>query len=160
SDVPLALSFSGGTDSGTIAALAKKEFNVDLACYTIDYDTPEEPSTEVAIAREVARRLALTWSHIHYDYRQEILEGLSETYRYFDQPCQQLALAYSKRLYEVMKRRCTVVISGNGADELFTGYNGDEATAHFDRMRRRLRYMPDRLMRLFAEERQRRWDHF
>lgn len=31
SDVPLALSFSGGTDSGTIAALAKTRFNVSLA---------------------------------------------------------------------------------------------------------------------------------
>jgi len=37
-DVPLALTFSGGVDSGTIAALAARRLGTQLKCYTIDYD--------------------------------------------------------------------------------------------------------------------------
>jgi asparagine synthase (glutamine-hydrolysing) len=54
------------------------------------------------------------------------LTELESAYRYFDQPCHQLALTYSSRLYESIKPFATVVLSGNGADELFTGYIGDE----------------------------------
>jgi asparagine synthase (glutamine-hydrolysing) len=159
SDVPVALSFSGGTDSGTIAALAKKNFGVNLSCYTIDYDSPGDPSEEVAVAAQVASRLGLDWTHIQYDYKRELLEGLDQAYTHFDQPCQQLPLVYSKRLYDEMKKHCTVVLSGNGADELFTGYNGDESIWRFDRTRRVLRATPDWLYQLAPAHRRAKWDH-
>ncbi len=141
SDVPIALSFSGGTDSGTIAALAAH--HAPLRCYTIDYDTPQDPSPEVAIARQVASQLQLPWEHIQFDYRSDLLTGLRTAYRDFDQPCQQLPLVYSRRLHDVMSERCRVVLSGNGADELFTGYTADALLPGFDRRRRWLRRIPD-----------------
>ena len=159
SDVPLALSFSGGTDSGTIAALAKTRFNADLSCFTIDHDFPDEPSEEVAIARETARKLGLPWRFIEFDYRDELLDSFPDALQYFDQPCQQLGLVYSYGLYKAMRKHCTVVLSGNGADELFTGYNGDEARLHFDRARRWLRHVPDRIYRRFPAQRRAEWDH-
>ena len=158
SDVPVALSFSGGVDSGSIAAVAKRS-GATLNAYTIDYDTPAEPSPEVAMARRVAALLQLPWQHIQYEYRGELLEGLATAYRDFDQPCQQLALVYSRRLYDVMSRHCRVVISGNGADELFTGYAGDELQWQFDRRRRWLRRLPDALYRRLPVERRAEWDH-
>jgi asparagine synthase (glutamine-hydrolysing) len=142
SDVPVALSFSGGVDSGTIAAVAKAHCNIDLQCYTIDYHTAAEPSPDVQLAQKVAARLGLPWAHVQYDYRAELLEGLGAAYPFFDQPCQQLALVYSYRLYQHMAQQCRVVLSGNGADELFTGYAGDEAQSQFDRARRWLRRLP------------------
>lgn len=159
SDVPVALSFSGGVDSGSIAALAKTRCNADLQCYTIDYDGPDSNSAEVAMARQVAAQLGLTWQHINYDYRAELLEGLDTAYRDFDQPAQQLALVYSRRLYDVMGRQCRVVLSGNGADELFTGYRGDEAQWSFDRQRRWLRRIPEGLYRRVSEARRSHWNH-
>jgi asparagine synthase (glutamine-hydrolysing) len=160
SDVPLALSFSGGTDSGTIAALAKTRFNANLACYTIDHDTPEEPSEEVAIAREAARKLELSWTFIEFDYRDELLDRFRDAFQYFDQPCQQLGLVYSYGLYEEMRKHCTVVLSGNGADELFTGYIGDEALLRFDKMRRWLRHIPDWIYRRLPADSRAEWDQF
>lgn len=127
SDVPLALTFSGGVDSGTIAALCAKELGRPLRCYTIDYHTDTEPSQETQIAREVAELLGLDWTYIHYDYHNELLDDLPEAYRPYDQPCHQLALVYAHRLYQTIKPHATVVLSGNGCDELFTGYIGDEA---------------------------------
>ena len=159
SDVPLALSFSGGTDSGTIAALAKTRFNANLTCYTIDHDTPEEPSEEVAIAREAARKLGLPWTFIEFDYRDELLDSFPEALQYFDQPCQQLGLVYSYGLYKAMREHCTVVLSGNGADELFTGYVGDETVLRFDRTRGWLRHIPDWIYQRFPADRRVEWDH-
>lgn len=159
SDVPVALSFSGGVDSGSIAALAKTRCQTDLLCYTIDYDGPDRNSAEVASARRVAAQLGLSWQHINYDYRAELLEGFDAAYRDFDQPAQQLALVYSRRLYDVMGRHCRVVLSGNGADELFTGYHGDEAQRSFDRQRRWLRRIPQGLYQRLSAARRSRWNH-
>lgn len=132
SDVPLALTFSGGVDSGTIAALCAQRLSAPLTCYTIDYHTVEDPSSETVIAERVARELKLTWKHIQFDYHRELLSDLPRTYSFYDQPCIQLALVYSHRLYEVIRPYATVVLSGNGADELFTGYIGDEAGRRHD----------------------------
>lgn len=132
SDVPLALTFSGGVDSGTIAALCAQRLNAPLTCYTIDYHTAADPSAETVIAERVARELRLTWKHIQFDYHHELLGDLPRTYLFYDQPCIQLALVYSHRLYEVIRPYATVVLSGNGADELFTGYIGDEVARRHD----------------------------
>jgi asparagine synthase (glutamine-hydrolysing) len=126
SDVPLALTFSGGVDSGTIAAIATHKLGRKLACYTVDYHTDDDPSEETVIARAVAEQLGLSWHYVHFNYHRQLLAGLPADYRYYDQPCQQIALTYSGRLYESIKPVATVVLSGNGADELFTGYVGDE----------------------------------
>jgi asparagine synthase (glutamine-hydrolysing) len=126
SDVPVALTFSGGVDSGTIACIAARKLGRKLACYTVDYHTEEDPSEETLIARTVAGYLDLPWHYIHFDYHTQVLEELNDAYRFYDQPCQQIALTYSSRLYEAVKPFATVILSGNGADELFTGYIGDE----------------------------------
>ncbi len=127
SDVPLALTFSGGVDSGTIAAICAKELGTPLRCYTIDYHTEADPSEETQIAREVTELLDLDWTYIHYDYHSDLLDDLPRAYAPYDQPCQQLPLVYAYRLYEAIKPHATVVLCGNGSDELFTGYIGDEA---------------------------------
>jgi len=129
SDVPLAISFSGGVDSGTLAALCASRLNVRPHCYTIDYDTEDDPSDETQTARHVAERLGLPWTHIQFDYHSDLLSDLDGAYRHFDQPCTQIALVYSQRLYATIKPYATVVLSGNGADELFTGYAGEERHA-------------------------------
>lgn len=126
SDVPVALTFSGGVDSGTIASIAARKLGRKLACYTVDYHTREDQSEETLIARTVAEHLGLSWHYVHFDYHKQLLEELEDAYRFYDQPCQQIALTFAYRLYEAVKPFATVILSGNGADELFTGYVGDE----------------------------------
>lgn len=126
SDVPIALTFSGGVDSGTLAALCVKKLNFPISCYTIDYHTEEDPSEETIVARKAAEILNLNWTHIQYDYHKDLLAHIPETYQYYDQPSNRIALVYMQLLFETIKPYATVVISGNGADELFTGYIGDE----------------------------------
>jgi asparagine synthase (glutamine-hydrolysing) len=126
SDVPIGLTFSGGVDSGSIAWACAKRLDTELDCYTIDYDTPEDPSPETANARAAAGALGLPWQHIQFDHHRDLLPELTTAYAHYDEPCQQMALVYSERLYREIRPNATVVLSGNGADELFTGYVGDE----------------------------------
>jgi len=126
SDVPVALTFSGGVDSGTIACISARKLGAPLGCYTVDYHTEDDPSEETLNARAVAEHLGLSWHYVHFDYHRQLLQELADAYRYYDQPCQQIALTYSSRLFGAIKSFATVVLSGNGADELFTGYSGDE----------------------------------
>ena len=125
-DVPVALTFSGGVDSGIIAAFAKKRLGVPLSCWTIDYDTPKDRSEETHIAREVASMLGLDWHYQHFDYYNELIPTLRKVLKQLDQPCRHIAISYSDRLYAAIRPHAKVVLSGNGADELFLGYSGNE----------------------------------
>ncbi|AKR57792.1 hypothetical protein XM25_18790 [Devosia sp. H5989] len=135
-DVPLALTFSGGVDSGIIAAVAAKRLDSPLSCWTIDYDAPDDPSEEVAVARRVADHLGLDWHFSHFDYHSNLVPSLREALIHVDQPCRHLAIGYSARLYAAIRPQATVVLSGNGADELFLGYSGNEVLASQEALHR------------------------
>jgi asparagine synthase (glutamine-hydrolysing) len=128
-DVPIALTFSGGVDSGIIAAVARRRLNVSLSCWTIDYHTDDDPSEETQIADRVACHLGLEWHYQHFDYHNDLVSSLREVLGRVDQPCRHIAISYSDRLYSAIRPKATVVLSGNGADELFLGYTGNETLA-------------------------------
>jgi asparagine synthase (glutamine-hydrolysing) len=146
-DVPLALTFSGGVDSGTIAALAAKRLGTQLKCYTIDYDVEEDRSAETDIARRVAAHLGLDWQYLHYDYKMSLLTDVGDAYQAFDQPCNHVPMAYSQRLYNMIRPHAKVVLSGGGSDEIFTGYMGNEAQFLQDQIRDASRWLPQSMRR-------------
>ena len=149
-DVPVALTFSGGVDSGIIAAVARRRLNVPLSCWTTDYHTDEDPSEETQIAQRVADHLGLDWHYQHFDYHNELVSSLREVLGRVDQPCRHIAISYSDRLYAAIRPKATVVLSGNGADELFLGYTGNETLAAQEAARRcslLARMLPSRLAR-------------
>jgi asparagine synthase (glutamine-hydrolysing) len=141
SDVPVALTFSGGVDSGIIAAVAKKFSGKQLSCWTIDYDTEDDHSEEKDIARRVADILGLEWHFKHFDYKRELLSALHAALEFVDQPCGHIAISYSRQLYAAISPDAKVVLSGNGADELFLGYNGNEQLVAMDAAKSRASWL-------------------
>ena len=132
SDVPIALSFSGGVDSGTIAALCSKRLNRTVKGFIIDYHEERDVSEDVLNAKQVAKHLGIELHFINYDYKEKLIDELDKAYQFYDQPCQHLPMVYLFKLYEAIKPYATVVLSGNGADEIFTGYIGDHAIRQKD----------------------------
>ena len=128
-DVPVALTFSGGVDSGIIAAVANQRLGKALSCWTIDYHSDEDQSEETIIAQAVADHLGLEWHYSNFDYHHDLLPALRDALAMVDQPCRHIALSYSRRLYAAIRPSAKVVLTGNGADELFLGYNGNEGLA-------------------------------
>ncbi len=128
-DVPVALTFSGGVDSGIIAAVCRHRLQRSLSCWTIDYHTAEDPSEETLIAERVARHLGLEWRHRQFDYHVDLIPSLRDALATVDQPCRHISIGYSRRLYAAIRPAATVALSGNGADELFLGYTGNQELA-------------------------------
>ena len=116
-DVPVSSMMSGGIDSTLITAKAKP-YKKDVNAFTIAYPFSE---SEVKNATLVADKMDVP-HHIKQVSDEEILNHLKENIQHFEEPYSSLevlmnAAEYAKNL------GFKVVLSGNGADELFAGYS-------------------------------------
>lgn len=134
-DVRVCLTFSGGVDSGLIAAIATRRLGRRLKCWTLDYDSPTEPSQERVTAQTVAAMLGLDWEFKNFDYYKDLMGAIDQSLRHVDQPCSHIAVSYSHLLYGEISKVAKVALTGNGADELFLGYSGNEVFARQDSLR-------------------------
>ena len=121
SDVPVGAFLSGGVDSSGIVGLASQNTNRPLTTYSIGFDGLPD-YTELDYARSVATKFGT--NHIERVVRKgELTEFLSKLVDIYDEP---LADATSIPIYfisELARAHGTkVVLTGDGADELFCGY--------------------------------------
>ncbi|MCA9772964.1 MAG: asparagine synthase B [Myxococcales bacterium] len=118
SDVPVGAFLSGGLDSSIIAAIARRHVD-ELHTFSVGI----EGSRDLEAARVVARHLG-TIHHEHVMTRSEILERLPEIVHHlesFDQDLVRSAIPcyFASRL---AAEHVKVILTGEGADELFAGY--------------------------------------
>jgi asparagine synthase (glutamine-hydrolysing) len=119
SDVPVGSFLSGGIDSSIIVSIAK-EFNPDLTTFSVGFE--HEGFSEVDVAKETADKLGLRNIDVKVT-PEEYINELPKILWHMDDP---LADPACVPLYFVAKeasKHVTVVLSGEGSDELFGGYN-------------------------------------
>ncbi|MEI3412194.1 MAG: asparagine synthase (glutamine-hydrolyzing) [Blautia sp.] len=116
SDVEVGAFLSGGVDSGYLAAVS----GADQA-FTVGFDEGEHYS-EVDRAKEVAQQAGLK-HHIRIIGKQEFWDSLPDVMYYMDEPLGDASAVALYFLAEEASRYVKVVLSGEGADELFGGYN-------------------------------------
>jgi len=135
SDVPLGAFLSGGLDSSIIAALARKQMD-RLHTFSVGI----EGSRDLEAARLVSRHL----DTIHHEYiltEQEVKDKLPEIIYYlesFDQDLVRSAIPcyFTSRLAADYVK---VILTGEGADELFGGYTYYKDIVDADFLHRELR---------------------
>lgn len=119
SDVPVGSFLSGGIDSTIIVAMAKK-FNPNIKTFSVGFE--REGFSEVDVAKETAEKIGV--ENISYIITpEEYIEKLPKIMWHMDDP---LADPSCVPLYFVARearKHVTVVLSGEGSDELFGGYN-------------------------------------
>ncbi|MGO4886669.1 asparagine synthase (glutamine-hydrolyzing) [Anaerobacillus sp. MEB173] len=119
SDVPVGAFLSSGIDSTSIVALAKQH-NPQLKTFTVGFET--EGFSEIDIAKDTAEQLEV--ENIHKVITpEEFIQELPTIIWHMDDP---VADPAAVPLYFVAKeasKHVKVVLSGEGADELFGGYN-------------------------------------
>ncbi|BCJ85968.1 asparagine synthetase B [Effusibacillus dendaii] len=118
SDVPRGAFLSSGVDSSTIVALLKELEQVKT--FTVGFEGAGGQS-EVEYARETARILGTE----HRDTiisAKEYLDVLPKLMYYQDEPVADPAAIALYFVAELASRYITVVLSGEGADEVFGGY--------------------------------------
>jgi asparagine synthase (glutamine-hydrolysing) len=119
-DVPLGTFLSGGIDSSLITALAAQKVQ-NLSTFSIGFkDDPHFDETEYALA--VAKKYN-TNHHVFSLSRKDMLQSLYETLDYIDEPFADSSALAVNALSRETKKHVTVALSGDGADELFSGYH-------------------------------------
>ena len=119
-DVPLGAFLSGGIDSSVITALARRHVD-QLQTFSIGYrDAPYFDETRyaqlVADQFQTQHTVFSLTNHDLYEHLHNLLDHLSEPFA--DSSALPVYL-----LSQRTKPRVTVALSGDGADELFSGYN-------------------------------------
>lgn len=118
-DVTVGSFLSGGIDSTAIAALAKR-YNPQLLTFTTGFE--RAGYSEIDVAAESAAALGV--EHIvRVVTEEELFEALPLIVWYLDDPVADPALVPLYFVAREARKHVKVVLSGEGADELFGGYN-------------------------------------
>ncbi len=118
-DVTVGAFLSGGIDSTAIAALAKR-YNPDLVTFTTGFE--RAGYSEIDVAAESAQAIGVR--HVVRTVSEQELTGtLPLIIWYLDDPVADPALVPLYFVANEARKHVKVVLSGEGADELFGGYN-------------------------------------
>lgn len=148
SDVPLGAFLSGGIDSSLVVALMSQVSTSKVKTYTIAFDSAEHD--ESAHAEAVARHLDT--EHLTIPLRgADALDEVSALVESYDEPFADSSQLPSLLVCRAARRHVTVVLTGDGGDELFAGYNryryGERLFPKLDRIPRMVRQATARLLR-------------
>lgn len=120
SDVPLGALLSGGVDSSLVVALMSRVLDRPVQTFSVGFDAPG-PYSELPFARRVAE-------HCRTDHH-EIVVGAGDLVRelpslvwHQDEPVSEPAAIPTYLVTKLARETVTVVLTGEGGDELFAGY--------------------------------------
>lgn len=120
SDVPYGLFLSGGIDSAAIATLMARLNERPVTACTCGFEAPGARD-ERAQAERVARALNLDWRETSFG-EADFWRILPQVAWALDDPTTDYATLPTYKLAEAAKDTLTVVLTGEGGDELFGGY--------------------------------------
>ena len=120
SDVPYGLFLSGGVDSAAIATLMSRLNERPVTAFTCGFEAPGAKD-ERAQAEKVARALNLDWRETSFG-EEDFWRVAPQVAWALDDPTADYATLPTWKLAEAAKGTLTVVLTGEGGDELFGGY--------------------------------------
>ena len=136
-DVPLGVFLSGGLDSAIMTALAAKHSTDPLECFSIEFDDPRyDESADCKTAAAHLGKLAPHGLHHHIKTVQpndfDLLPKLADE---FGEPYADASMLPTYFLAQFAREHVTVALSGDGADELFGGYERYRAMSMLGKLR-------------------------
>ena len=128
SDVPLGTFLSGGVDSSLVASAMGP-----TTAFSIGFNDPSY--NELSWSRQVAEHLGI--QHV-YEVVEPTSGGLfSGLMRFMDDPIGDFSIFPTYLVSQLAQKNVKVVLSGDGADELFAGYHtylADDLARHYQRI--------------------------
>jgi asparagine synthase (glutamine-hydrolysing) len=124
SDVPVGVFLSGGLDSTSLLALSTKTNGGGRKAYTIAYRTEdaelEQSADDAKYARKVARQFGADYHEI--EVAPDIVDLLPKIVWHLDSPVADPAAIATYLICKAARPEIKVLLSGQGADEVFAGY--------------------------------------
>lgn len=118
SDVPIGTFLSGGIDSALTTACAAM-INPKIESFTISVDDPRLDEAEQS--KIIAKAFSVN-QHIHLVKEEEVLAAINQYDESLAEPLADYSSMLTLKVCEMAKKNLTVVLSGDGGDELFWGY--------------------------------------
>lgn len=120
SDVPLGAFLSGGIDSSAIVAIASR-YTDQLKTYSIGY--ADEPYFDETSFAELVAKKYKTDHTVFKLKNDDLFANLFDMLDHIDEPFADSSAIAVNILCQQTRKHVTVALSGDGADELFGGYN-------------------------------------
>ena len=123
-DTSVDILLSGGIDSSLLALVTKNELNKNVRTFSLGFDNEkfDESSKSLYISNK------LNFEHEHIIFQQkEINETIEEFLDLTSEPVGDPSIIPSYYLYKNVSKYTKAVLSGDGADEMFLGYDWHRA---------------------------------
>jgi len=117
SDVPVGAFLSGGVDSSSVIALYRKFSNKEIHTFTATFET----NSEAYYAKKVSAMLDTRYHEVPIT-ADMVAQDIKKITWHHDEPLGDAATINNYYLSREAKRFVTVVLAGEGGDELFGGY--------------------------------------
>ncbi|MEO8765776.1 MAG: asparagine synthase (glutamine-hydrolyzing) [Ginsengibacter sp.] len=127
SDLEVGSFLSGGIDSGIITAIASN-YNKNLKTFTVSFEGEYD---EAPLARLVAEKYGTHHTEIKISF-QSLKNDLENILSNYGEPFFDSSAIPSYYVSKEAKKHVTVILNGDGADELFAGYRRYVPFAHYD----------------------------